>query len=188
MDGKRRRELALAGAALLLLAVVVWSVQRGTAQSTNVVAPAGTAAAVKPPVPEKGPAGEVDLTALETERPEPEESSRNPFRFKPKPAPPPSAAVIKEQQQAAAAAEQAARGPVEPPPPPRIPLKYIGEMADPVNAGRRVAILSDARGVYHGREGEVVEGRYRIVKIGVESIELTYLDGRGRQTIRQTGQ
>ena len=61
-------------------------------------------------------------------------------------------------------------------------------MADPVNAGRRVAILSDARGVYYGREGEVIEGRYRIVKIGVESIELTYLDGRGRQTIRQTGQ
>ena len=41
---------------------------------------------------------------------------------------------------------------------------------------------------YYGREGEVIEGRYRIVKIGVESIELAYLDGRGRQTIRQTGQ
>src|SRR5688500_12778321 len=144
MDGKRRRELALAGAALLLLAVVVWSVQRGTAQSTNVVAPAGAAVAVKPPVHEKGRAGEVDLTALETERPEPEESSRNPFRFKPKPAPPPSEAISKEQQ-AATAAEQAARGSVEPPPP-RIPLKYIGEMADPLNAGRRVAILSDTRG------------------------------------------
>jgi hypothetical protein len=186
MDGKRRRELALAGAALLLLAVVVWSVQRGTAQSTNVVAPAGAAVAVKPPVHEKGRAGEVDLTALETERPEPEESSRNPFRFKPKPAPPPSEAISKEQQ-AATAAEQAARGSVEPPPP-RIPLKYIGEMADPLNAGRRVAILSDTRGVYYGREGEVVEGRYRIVRIGVESIELAYLDGRGRQIIRQTGQ
>ena len=54
--------------------------------------------------------------------------------------------------------------------------------------GKRIAILSDARGTYYGREGEVVEGRYRIVKIGVESIELAYLDGRGRQTIRQTGQ
>ena len=77
------------GAAVLLLAVVVWSVQRSTAQSTNVAAPAGTAAAVKPPGEEKGAATEVDLTALETERPEPEESDRNPFRFKPKPAPPP---------------------------------------------------------------------------------------------------
>ena len=51
-----------------------------------------------------------------------------------------------------------------------------------------MAVLSDARGVYYGREGDIIEGRYRIVKIGVESIELEYLDGRGRQTIRQTGQ
>jgi hypothetical protein len=61
-------------------------------------------------------------------------------------------------------------------------------MSDPKNPGKRIAILSDARGTYHGREGEVVEGRYQIVRIGVESIELAYLDGRGRQTIRQTGQ
>ena len=53
----------------------------------------------------------------------------------------------------------------------------------------RVAILSDARGgVFYGREGEIVEGRYRILKIGVESIDIAYLDGRGRQTIRHTGQ
>ncbi len=98
----------------------------------------------------------------------------------------PSAATIKQQQ--AAAAAQAASQPSEPPPPPRIPLKYIGDMSDPKHPGKRIAILSDARGTYYGREGDVVEGRYRIVKIGVESIELAYLDGRGRQTIRQTGQ
>jgi hypothetical protein len=61
-------------------------------------------------------------------------------------------------------------------------------MADPKQPGRRVAILSDTRGVYYGREGDVIEGRYQIVKIGVESIELAYIDGRGRQVIRQTGQ
>ena len=188
MDGKRRRELALAGAAVLLLAVAVWSMQRGTAQSPVAAPPAGAPAA-KPQVEKKEPAAEIDLTALEAERPEPDESSRDPFRFKPRPAVSLPPAVLKQQQQAAAAAaEQAARAPVEPPPLPRIPLKYIGEMADPLNAGRRVAILSDTRGVYYGREGEVVEGRYRIVRIGVESIELAYLDGRGRQTIRQTGQ
>jgi len=49
-------------------------------------------------------------------------------------------------------------------------------------------VLSDARGVYYGHEGEIVEGRYRILRIGVESIDLAYVDGRGRQTIRQTGQ
>ena len=46
------------------------------------------------------------------------------------------------------------------------------------------AVLRDDRGVYHGREGDIIEGRYRILKIGAESIELAYVDGRGRQTIR----
>lgn len=189
MDNKRRRELMLAGAAVLLAAVAVWSVQRGTAQSTTGNPPAGTQPGASARSAEKEPGAEIDLSALESERPEPEASSRDPFRFKPRaPVSLPPEVIKQQQQQANAAAEQAARTPVEPPPPPRIPLKYIGEMADPVNAGKRVAILSDARGVYYGREGEVVEGRYRIVRIGVESIELSYLDGRGRQTIRQTGQ
>jgi hypothetical protein len=68
-------------------------------------------------------------------------------------------------------------------------MKFIGTIG---NAGDpkfgRLAVLSDGRGVYHGREGDVIEGRYRIVRIGVESIELAYLDGRGRQTIAKTGQ
>ena len=51
-----------------------------------------------------------------------------------------------------------------------------------------VAVLSDNRGVYYGREGDAIEGRYRILRIGVESVDLAYLDGRGRQTIRFTGQ
>jgi hypothetical protein len=42
--------------------------------------------------------------------------------------------------------------------------------------------------VYHGREGETIEGRYRIVRIGQESIVMEYEDGRGRTTIRLTGQ
>ena len=51
----------------------------------------------------------------------------------------------------------------------------------------RIAALSDGTFVYHGREGDVIEGRYRIVKIGVESIVMEHVDGRGRQTIRLTG-
>ena len=46
------------------------------------------------------------------------------------------------------------------------------------------AVLRDDRGVYHGREGDIIEGRYRILRIGQESIELAYVDGQGRQTIR----
>jgi hypothetical protein len=185
MDAKRRRELALGATAVLLVVIAAWSLQGGSAAPTGATS-AGAAARGTTNTGAKIAITEVDLKALEVERPEPEEGTRNPFRFKPKPAPPPppSAAIIRQQQ---AEAAQAAL-PVGPPPPPRIPLKYIGDLQDPKNTAKRIAILSDARGVYYGREGEVIEGRYRIVRIGVESIELAYLDGRGRQTIRQTGQ
>jgi len=187
MDRKRQRELALGGGAVLLLAIATWAMQRDAPPASGANAPAGTTAAATTQSPTSQVA-DVDLKSLEAERPEPAESTRNPFRFKPRPAPPPSAAIITQREQQAAAAAQAATGPVEPPPPPRIPLKYIGDMTDPKNPGKRIAILSDSRGTYYGREGDEVEGRYRIVRIGVESIELAYLDGRGRQTIRQTGQ
>ena len=186
MDRKRQRELVLGAVAIVLLAVASWSLTSGTPQpsSPNPAPNMPPNAQVRP----KSSVVEVDLKALEAERPEPLESTRNPFRFKPKlaPPPPPNAAQVTQKQQQAAA-EMAAKGLVEPPPP-RIPLKYIGDMSDPNNPGKRIAILSDARSTYYGREGEIVEGRYRIERIGVESIELAYLDGRGRQTIRQTGQ
>jgi hypothetical protein len=50
-----------------------------------------------------------------------------------------------------------------------------------------VASLTDGRGIYQGKEGDIIEGRYRIVRIGAESIEMTHLDGSGRQVIRQSG-
>jgi hypothetical protein len=50
-------------------------------------------------------------------------------------------------------------------------------------------VLSDGRGSpIYGKEGETVLGQYRVLKIGVESIDIAYADGRGRQTIRLTGQ
>jgi hypothetical protein len=78
--------------------------------------------------------------------------------------------------------------PTGPPPPPPIPLKFIGI----VNQGnKRVAVLTttDGRsGPQSGVEGDIILGQYQILKIGNESIEMAYFDGRGRQTIRLTGQ
>ena len=70
--------------------------------------------------------------------------------------------------------------------PPPIAMKFIG-LVEAQPPTQRIAVLSDTRGVYEGREGDVIEGRYRIVRIGPESIEMAYLDGRGRQTIRLSG-
>jgi hypothetical protein len=51
------------------------------------------------------------------------------------------------------------------------------------------AILSDGRGnVFYGKEGDIIEGRYRVLRVGADTVELSYLDGRGRQTIRLSGQ
>jgi hypothetical protein len=80
---------------------------------------------------------------------------------------------------------------VTPPPPPQpigpppIQLKFIGVMQLP--NGQKRAALSDGRGTLSGGEGDVIDGRYRIVKIGIESIVMEYVDGKGRQTIPLRG-
>jgi hypothetical protein len=42
--------------------------------------------------------------------------------------------------------------------------------------------------VANAKEGDILEGRYRVLRVGTESAELVYLDGRGRQTIPLRGQ
>ena len=68
--------------------------------------------------------------------------------------------------------------------PPPIPLRFIG-VVQTAN-GVRWAVLSDGKLQVFGRETDIIDGQYRIVSIGAESIELWYADGRGRQTIRLT--
>lgn len=71
--------------------------------------------------------------------------------------------------------------------PPAITLKFVG-LVERREQSERIAVLRDTVGhIFYGAEGAVIEGRYRIVRIGAESIEITYLDGRGRQTIRLSG-
>ena len=70
---------------------------------------------------------------------------------------------------------------------PPIALKFIGYIQAP--DGRKLASLTDGT---HAPvtvvEGQTVLGQYKIWRIGVESIDISYLDGRGRQTIRLNGQ
>jgi len=122
----------------------------------------------------------VHLKALTAPKPQPEGGERDPFRFAEPAAPPPSAAAPSPQSAAPRPVV-----PEGPPPPPPIALKFIGVVD--TSDKRRIAVLSDGRNVFYGREGEVVEGRYRIEHIGVESIEMAWVDGRGRQVIRLSG-
>ena len=185
MEPKRRREIVLAAVVVVLgaglyVAIAGWPFgpsaapppasngQGRTARNNR----SGQAAAEAP---------DVHLEALDTERPKPDAAGRNLFRFKPKPPPPrPPAPPVERQVDTAPV-------PTGPPPPPPITLKFIG-IVDAGQSKKVVAILSDGRGSpVYGREGETVLGQYRILRIGTESIEMSYLDGRGRQTIRFTG-
>jgi hypothetical protein len=124
-------------------------------------------------------APDVHLGTLEAEHPQPVPTQRDLFRFKPKPTPAPRLPV-------APVAPPAPSGPPPPPPVPPIPYKFIGLVEG--SQARRIAVLSDGRSEpVYGREGDIIEGRYRILRIGVESIEMEHLDGRGRQTIRLSG-
>ncbi|MBM3806705.1 MAG: hypothetical protein FJW22_00760 [Acidimicrobiia bacterium] len=126
----------------------------------------------------------VNLTALTDQRDEPGEGARNPFRFQPKvaPAPPRPVVIAPPPTEAPRPAP-----PPGPPPLPPIPLKFLG-MVERAN-GVKWAVLSDGKsGPFYGKDGDIIDGRFLIVKIGNESIEMTYADGRGRQVIRLTGQ
>jgi hypothetical protein len=116
--------------------------------------------------------------------------SRNPFRFQQREAPPAAAAAAAARRAAAQRPEFTAPPvPTGPPPPPPITLRFIGLIEAPPRTAGRVALLSDGRGgLMHGREGDTVDGRYRVLRVGVDSIEMAYVDGRGRQTIRLSGQ
>ena len=179
---ERRRQLLLSvlAAALAVLVYIEWprtadpvraaSNGRDTARGR-----AGSAAATAP---------EVHLKSLEAGHEKPDEAERNLFRFKAKPAPPPP-----PPRQAVALPPPEPVVPSGPPPPPPLPpiaLKFIGVL-ETANA-QKIAVLSDGRGSpIYGKEGDTVLGQYKILRIGVESIDMAYLDGRGRQTIRMSG-
>ena len=125
------------------------------------------------------------LEGLSAARPEPSATRRNPFRFEePKPPPVPSDAPMMPRSSDSAPSEPVETTPAPPPVPP-IPLKFIGFVE---GQGKKLVALSDCKFTYRGEEGEIIDGRYRLVRIGVESVEMEYLDGRGRTKIRLSGQ
>ena len=132
---------------------------------------------------------DVALETLEAERPVPADTERNPFRFKPKPPPPPPPAPKPSGPRVTEPAEIGPPAPPPPPPPPPITVRFIGLLDMP--DGSKVAVFTDCsqgRSQSHAKEGGTVDGRYRLVKIGVESVVIEHLDGRGRTTLAQGGQ
>jgi len=194
----KRHQLVLLGAILVLLAAVLyWQSTRreatpeefSAAMAENVRQEAGardTAAAA--PGPRAAAPGEipaVELGSLSMPQPEPADTGRDPFRFESAPG------SASKGGRAGAGADAPPPQPVmpaapqEPPGPPPILLKFIGIAKQ--GEGRMYAVLRDERGVYYGAEGDVVEGRYRILRVSVDRVEVSYVDGRGRTSIPMSG-
>jgi hypothetical protein len=181
MQPERRRQIVLA-VLVVVMAFALYRVWPRTAAPATATSNSRSAARGGQPTEVAPP--DVKLEALEAERPKPEGPNRNLFRFGRAPggekvAPPPVVEAPPEPT-----------GPATPRVPaiPPIPLKFVGTMKV---GGRMMAVLSDASGLQrdpvYGFEGDTILGQYRLVRVSAESIEMTYLDGRGRQTIRFSG-
>ncbi|HUQ87913.1 MAG TPA: hypothetical protein VM096_10165 [Vicinamibacterales bacterium] len=186
---RERRQLILGAIAVVLLAIAAWSLWPSTpAKTTQVQPPVGTRGVRKGvSTVGGGPVAPVRLDALTASRDEPGQAARNPFRFQPKviarpPAPPAPTPVIEPPR------PTVPTGPPPPPPLPPISLKLIGVL-ERAN-GVKWAVLTDGKSPspMYGKDGDIIDGRYLIVKIGNESIEMTHTNGQGKQVIRLTGQ
>ena len=183
---QRVRWLAAALAVAIVAAIVVRSGGEAppAAAARQRPTPAATRAAQ---TQDNSPPADVNLEALAAARGTPSDGGRDPFRFQRAEPPLPEPKRLPGIPDDQVGAPPPPRAPTGPPPPPPITLKFIGlvQKAD----GTKLAVLSDGKGPpISGTEGQEIEGRYKILKIGTESLEISYIDGRGRQTIRLTGQ
>ncbi len=163
----------------------------------SVPAPPPGASAVDPIAGATGPGAGPDpngavqpvrLDDIDTVRSDPTPEQRNPFRFGGggPPASFDTAPVLPAlPSQGGALDIDAASAPPSgaPAPSAAIPLTFIGFMESPGIEGR-VVVLTDGDDVFHGRRGDVIDGRYRIVRLGLESVELERIDGGGQATLR----
>jgi len=182
MESKTSRQLALLAVLLAALAGVLWWNLRPPpapheARQAQAARPAPGAS------PGAEPVEEIRLEALSARRPEPTAGGRDPFRFR---APAPRRVDDGGEPELRPGTSAGADGAIAPTGPPPIPLRFIGVVRLP-EGGQLVAVLSDGNGVYRGSEGDIIEGRYRIVRLRPEAVELAHVDGRGHQVIRLSG-
>ena len=112
---------------------------------------------------------------------------RSVFEFTQPPAPPPTKPdpktvkpVIPIQQVVAQAPQ--APVPTAPPPPQPIPLKFYGYVT-PSSAGTKRAFFLEGEEIHVVTEGDMVKHRYKIVRIGVNSVVVEDTQFKNQQTL-----
>jgi hypothetical protein len=116
--------------------------------------------------------------------------SRNLFQFS---TPPPKVEALKGPEpkvvpQPAAAVVRAGDDPAKPAgpaPPPSINLKYYG-FSTARNTGRKTAFFLDGDDISVAAEGDTVKKRYRVVRIGVNSVVMEDTESKRQQSLPLT--
>jgi hypothetical protein len=187
---QRTRQLALLAVMVVVLAVYGYTrIGAGPTASAPAASNPGTATTggpVSKALPESVKLEDLDSVPVEPE------GRRNLFRFGMKPAPPPPPAPP-----VTAAPPPVVAPPPQPVGPPPIPWKAVGRhvisvpvgvVPDPVTGApvqqvKNVTIVTlrdpSTGQVVQAEEGKIIDGRYKLLKIGLQSVEMSYLDGSG---------
>lgn len=172
-----RRTVWLLGllAVTVLLALVAGTGGGGSAvgdAGARSVRRAGGGGAGDPAVPEEVvPVRTADLEDVQTQY----EPGRDPFRFyqppqpPPPPPPPPRDPEPRREPAPAPAPEPVPQGPQPPP----VTFRFLGSFGP---EERPIAVLADGDEIYNVRLGEVVDEKFRVVRIGYESVDLAFVD------------
>jgi len=105
-----------------------------------------------------------------------EGTGRNIFRVFVEPPPKPVAPVVTNQT--------ANNEPPPPPPPPPINLKFYG-FATPIEGSKRI-FLAEKEDVFIAKEGDIVDRRYKVVRISPNAVEILDVLSNNRQSIPLT--
>jgi hypothetical protein len=182
---ERRRKILLIVLAVVLAGAVIYAIWPAAGPKATPSNPARDARRDQGKTGSRGSL-EVRLGDLTEAPPEPADAKRNPFRFYVPPPPPPPPRVTTPLPPAPLPGQD---GYVPPPPPPiSSAIRFIGT-AEQGNKKVAIFVTADGKGppVYY-KEGELVLGQYRLVKIQLESVVMEYPDGKGHQTIPMRGQ
>jgi len=78
-----------------------------------------------------------------------------------------------------------AQGPPPPAPPPPIPLTFYG-FATPTGGTKRIFLVSHGEDVFIAKEGDIVDRRYKVVRISQNAVEILDVLSNNRQSIPLT--
>ncbi len=181
----QRQRLMLGALGLLMLALIVRYVPWSGDEEALGPARARTGSAAANAADSGDAVAELALGSL-SQVPHSAPAGRDPWRYyvpPPKPPPPPHVATQEELERDRLALEQAAREAAERqrlaaeeaarPKPPKFTFKYLGSFG-PKN--RPLAAFSDGKTILNVREGDVILSKFRVAKIGYESVDIKYLE------------